>query len=508
MKACNKVYSRMIFGLMMLCFCGVFFAQNTESATTTNNEKEISLRYSFTGTYVLVERSNWSKYINGKYVGLTSRESRGYLKSGEKTSEGGIPYSGDFYVLEKTRRESIVKGSQIDEIEPVKFIVLPDGTLEFVEESFYPQLRNFPVFPEEKVSPGDRWQSTAYRVVDPKNTKEYTVFEIPVEYQFIGEEVYKSKNVYKIRAKFATRLMQYNLPEIYDQNMKNATGTHDVDIIVDAENCSVIMMIDKCDETFTYRDGESIRYRGTTSYFTEIPVPVEKSQLYQRALIASQDLPEGNNFLVDEKNFGGQKSGSGLSSTEKNGFGEMGGNSTDGKEGASGMKNSYGNEDNFEKTGSSEKNKADNSGKITEENVSSLLGTTPGNSENKQEGYFAVEDTDKGVRLSIRNLQFQADSAILLPGEEKRLDKVAEVLKTVPKGTFLIEGHTASVGKESGEKQLSVERAQMVVKELVKRGLSEEQFMFTGYGGTRPIGDNNTNEGRALNRRVEITILQ
>ena len=87
MKACNKVYSRIIFGLMMLCFCGVFFAQNTESATTTNNEKEISLRYSFTGTYVLVERSNWSKYINGKYVGLTSRESRGYLKSGEKTQK-------------------------------------------------------------------------------------------------------------------------------------------------------------------------------------------------------------------------------------------------------------------------------------------------------------------------------------------------------------------------------------------------------------------------------------
>ena len=268
------------------------------------------------------------------------------------------------------------------------------------------------------------------------------------------------------------------------------------------------MMIDKCDETFTYRDGESIRYRGTTSYFTEIPVPVEKSQLYQRALIASQDLLDGSSSVVDEKNFGGQKSGSGLSSTEKNGFEEKGGNSTDGKEGASGTKNSYGNEDNSEKTGSSEKNKADNSGKITEENISSLLGTTPGNSENKQEGYFAVEDTDKGVRLSIRNLQFQADSAILLPGEEKRLDKVAEVLKTVPNGTFLIEGHTAAVGKESGEKQLSVERAQMVVKELVKRGLSEEQFMFTGYGGTRPIGDNKTNEGRALNRRVEITILQ
>lgn len=506
MKAYNKVYSRMIFGLMMLCFCGVFFAEDIQNTKAVNTESEVSLRYSFTGTYVLVERSNWSKYINGKYVGLTSKESRGYLKSGEKTSEGGIPYSGDFYILEKTRRESIIKGSQIDEIESVNFTVMPDGTLQFSEMSFYPQLRNFPVFPEEKVSSGDRWQSTAYRVVDPKNTKEYTLFEIPVEYQFIGKEIYKSKEVYKIHAKFATRLMQYNLPEVYDENMKNATGTHDVDIIVDAETCSVVMMIDRCDETFTYRDGESIRYRGTTSYFTEIPVPVEKSQLYQRALIASQDLPEKSNSVIDEKNFNGNKSGAGSSLTEKNDFEEKNEEFNDGRKNISETENSYGNGD--EKSEISEKDKTDNSGKITEENISSLLGTTPGNAEEKKDGYFAVEDTDKGVRLSIRNLQFQADSAALLPGEEKRLDKVAEVLKTVPGGTFLIEGHTASVGREAGEKQLSVERAQMVVKELVKRGLSEEQFMFTGYGGTRPIGDNNTDAGRALNRRVEITILQ
>ena len=112
------------------------------------------------------------------------------------------------------------------------------------------------------------------------------------------------------------------------------------------------------------------------------------------------------------------------------------------------------------------------------------------------------------VRLSVRDLKFVADSSQLLSQEKDRLDAVAEVLKSVPGGTFLIEGHTAAVGLAAGEQQLSEERAQSVIKEMVKRGLKEEQFMFKGYGGTRPVGDNNTDAGRAANRRVEITILQ
>ena len=96
----------------------------------------------------------------------------------------------------------------------------------------------------------------------------------------------------------------------------------------------------------------------------------------------------------------------------------------------------------------------------------------------------------------------------MLPGEEARLDAVAEVLRSVPNGMFLIEGHTAAVGRPEGEKQLSVERAKAIVDALVIRGFRAEQFMYYGYGGTRPIADNNTDAGRAANRRVEITILQ
>jgi outer membrane protein OmpA-like peptidoglycan-associated protein len=56
--------------------------------------------------------------------------------------------------------------------------------------------------------------------------------------------------------------------------------------------------------------------------------------------------------------------------------------------------------------------------------------------------------------------------------------------------------------------ELSIERAQRMVEELVRRGISADRFIYKGWGGTRPIGDNSTNDGRSLNRRVEITILE
>jgi outer membrane protein OmpA-like peptidoglycan-associated protein len=56
--------------------------------------------------------------------------------------------------------------------------------------------------------------------------------------------------------------------------------------------------------------------------------------------------------------------------------------------------------------------------------------------------------------------------------------------------------------------QLSVERAQKMIDELVKRGITAGRFSYKGWGGQKPLGDNSTDEGRRLNRRVEITILE
>jgi outer membrane protein OmpA-like peptidoglycan-associated protein len=72
----------------------------------------------------------------------------------------------------------------------------------------------------------------------------------------------------------------------------------------------------------------------------------------------------------------------------------------------------------------------------------------------------------------------------------------------------LVEGHTASTGNPGGEMQLSIQRARRIISELIKRGISGDRFIYIGWGGTRPIGDNTTDAGRSLNRRVEITILE
>ena len=108
---------------------------------------------------------------------------------------------------------------------------------------------------------------------------------------------------------------------------------------------------------------------------------------------------------------------------------------------------------------------------------------------------------------TIQNLQFKADSAELLPGEEKRLNQIAEILKLADGAQFLIEGHTADTGYEAGEMKLSKERADSIAAALAKRGIGSERFICKGSGSKKPIASNDTSEGKALNRRVEITIL-
>jgi outer membrane protein OmpA-like peptidoglycan-associated protein len=121
-----------------------------------------------------------------------------------------------------------------------------------------------------------------------------------------------------------------------------------------------------------------------------------------------------------------------------------------------------------------------------------------------------VRDDSRGIQISVQNLQFVADSSELLSNEEPRLDELAEMIRAVTASqeyTVTVEGHTASVGKPTGELNLSIERAQAIIQALERRGIDTSQFTYRGYGGTVPLGDNNTAEGRAMNRRVEIMII-
>ncbi len=119
----------------------------------------------------------------------------------------------------------------------------------------------------------------------------------------------------------------------------------------------------------------------------------------------------------------------------------------------------------------------------------------------------SVERGEKGLVLKIENIHFLPNSPVILPEEKGRLDSIASVLRKADGRTFLVTGHTADVGSRESQKILSVQRAKTIVDELVKRGIAPGRFMYEGKGGSEPVASNDTKEGRARNRRVEITIL-
>lgn len=126
----------------------------------------------------------------------------------------------------------------------------------------------------------------------------------------------------------------------------------------------------------------------------------------------------------------------------------------------------------------------------------------------KGDGIFNVQETPRGILLNLKNLHFVADKAELLHGEDKKLDEIAAVLKTLTFKTLFVEGHTADVGDKSTQHGLSLRRAKTVVDELTKRGIPAGVFIYSGAGGSKPIASNTTEAERALNRRVEITIME
>ena len=118
-----------------------------------------------------------------------------------------------------------------------------------------------------------------------------------------------------------------------------------------------------------------------------------------------------------------------------------------------------------------------------------------------------VTDSGEGLKFAI-NLNFYPDSPVLLPGEEARLQQIADILKEIlidDGYTILVEGHTADVGKPVGQLNLSIERTKTVRDVLINEGINPDIFTYKAYGGTMPIASNDTEEGRAQNRRVYIT---
>jgi outer membrane protein OmpA-like peptidoglycan-associated protein len=121
----------------------------------------------------------------------------------------------------------------------------------------------------------------------------------------------------------------------------------------------------------------------------------------------------------------------------------------------------------------------------------------------------SVRVVEEGIAISLENIQFDADSAVLRPEETAKLDKIGEILLRHRDRDILVGGHTALAGTEEGRRRLSLERASAAAGYLIEKGIrAADRVVVRGFGADQPLGGNETEEGRRRNRRVEITILE
>lgn len=113
-----------------------------------------------------------------------------------------------------------------------------------------------------------------------------------------------------------------------------------------------------------------------------------------------------------------------------------------------------------------------------------------------------------GANVVLNNVFFNSNSFDLLPNSKAELNKLAQLMINNPNVKIEIGGHTDDVGNDAANLTLSENRAKSVVAFLVKNGISEDRVSAKGYGETMPIAENNSEEGRAKNRRTEFKIVE
>jgi outer membrane protein OmpA-like peptidoglycan-associated protein len=120
---------------------------------------------------------------------------------------------------------------------------------------------------------------------------------------------------------------------------------------------------------------------------------------------------------------------------------------------------------------------------------------------------IALNPIKAGVKIVLENIFYETNSFELLEQSKIELDELVRFLNENPAVRILISGHTDNVGTAAYNQKLSENRAESVFKYLIAKGIKQERLLFKGFGLNNPVDTNDTEEGRAKNRRTEIMIL-
>ena len=115
-------------------------------------------------------------------------------------------------------------------------------------------------------------------------------------------------------------------------------------------------------------------------------------------------------------------------------------------------------------------------------------------------------DLTKGQKIVLSGINFETNKFKVLPESERILEKTRASMVANPDATIVISGHTDSVGSEENNRILSQKRAQAVKEWLVAKGISSSRMKEVGKGELEPVATNETEDGRAQNRRIEFLV--
>jgi outer membrane protein OmpA-like peptidoglycan-associated protein len=158
-----------------------------------------------------------------------------------------------------------------------------------------------------------------------------------------------------------------------------------------------------------------------------------------------------------------------------------------------------------------------NTGALIGAGVGSIAGGGIGSYQDRQER--ALREATRGTEIEVERkgdeiqltfpdtISFDFNSAIVKPELRGSLQEVAKVLNAYPSTVIGVFGHTDNVGSTAANQRLSERRAESVVGSLESFGVARARMQPRGFGYTQPVASNDTPEGRAQNRRVEIRII-
>jgi OmpA-OmpF porin, OOP family len=431
------------------------------SLFTTLFAEEVQFAFRLEEEYRMTERADYSKRVNGSYQGYVNREIRGVFHSEEETP-GVFHVNGTWFRAREIRKNGLLSALPLERVEKAEFT--QDSLGQTRATGTFPVLRNFPRFPAEPVSPGDSWEAPMEMIIFDPESDLIAELSLYCGYTYQGTDVYKNRPVHVIFAQYAVRKRGYdgNIGLIID----DVQGSHKVTLMIDQETMSPILARDSFQEQWVYADGRQVEYKGFNLVFYEG--------------ISGMDRPAVLDSLI-------QGYGDGAVLAQK----------------APEPQSSY-RGDSFDSTGGTGPANGSNNPVAETTRAQELAGVDKSFFEED----VTVYEKEEGIALSLNNLHFLPDQAVILAQDYPLLDKLASLLKTVPDRTLLVKGHTADIGSMESQMVLSQERAKVVVDELSARGIDADRFVYIGLGGSEPIGENHTEEGRKINRRVEIIIME